>query len=89
MVSGTSGHHPCHCRIALRARPRRWDEWLLGALRHWHEAAREEYPPRREIGRHQSLGCLLDQAPAAVEEIPPIAAMGAVNDPHGPPASRS
>ena len=31
MVSGTSGHHPGHCCIAVRAWLRWWDEWLLGA----------------------------------------------------------
>ena len=47
MVSGTSGHHPGNCRIAVRARLRRWDEWLLGAPRPWHESAGEGYPPSR------------------------------------------
>ena len=49
MVSGGSGHHPGRHRIAVRARPRRWDERLLGAPRHWYEAAGEGYPPPREI----------------------------------------
>ena len=65
VVSGTCSRHPGHCRIAVRARLRRWDEWLLGAPRHWHESAGEGYPPPGDIGRHQSLGCPLDQAPAA------------------------
>ena len=84
MVLGTSGRHPCHCRIAVHARLRRWDEWLLGALRHWHDSAGEGYPPPQEIGRHQPLGCPLDQAPAAAEQIPRLPAMGAANDPHVP-----
>ena len=75
VVSGTSGHPPGHCHIAVRAWPRRWDEWLLGAPRHWHEAAVEGYPPLREIGRHQPLGGPLDQVPTAVEEITPLVAM--------------
>ena len=83
-MSGTSGHQPGHRRIAVCPRPLRWDERLLGAPRHWHGAAGEGYPPPREIGRHQPLGRPLDQAPAAVEEIPPFFAMGAANDPHGP-----
>ena len=45
MVSGTPGRHPGHCRIAVRARLRPWDEWLVGALCHWHESPREGYPP--------------------------------------------
>ena len=84
MVPGTSGHHPGHCRIAVRARLWRWDEWLLGAPRHWLESAGEGYPLPREIGRHQPLGFPLDQPPAAVEEIPGLVAMVAANDPNGP-----
>ena len=84
MVPGTSGHHPGHRRIAVRARPRQWDVRLLGAPCQWREAAGEGYAPPREIGRHQPLGRPLDQGPAAVEEIPPFAAMGAADDPHGP-----
>ena len=76
MVSGTSGHHPGHCRIAVRAWLRRWDELLLGAPRHWHRSAGEGYPPPREIGRYQPLGCPVNQAPAAAEKIPPLVAMG-------------
>ena len=84
MVSGTLGRHPGHCRIAVRARLRRWDEWFLGVPRHWHESAGKGYPPPREIGRHQPPGCPLDQAPASVEEIPPLDDMGAANQPHDP-----
>ena len=84
MVSGTSGHHPGHCRIAVCARSRQWDEWLLRVPCHWHKAAGEGYPPPREIGRHQPLGCPLDQAPATSEEIPLLIAMGAANDAQGP-----
>ena len=76
-MPGTSGHHPGHRRIAIRARPRRWDVRLLGAPCQWCEAAGEGYAPPREIGRHQPLGCPLGQGPAAVEQIPPFAAMGA------------
>ena len=83
-MSGTSGHHPGHCCIAVRARPRRWDKWLLGAPRNWNEAAWEGHLPPREIGRNQPLACPLDQAPAAVERIPQLVAMGAANDPNGP-----
>ena len=83
-MSGASGHHPGHRRIAVRARPRRWDERLLGAPRDWHEAAGEGYPPPCEISRHQPLGRPLDQASAAVGEIPPFVAMGVADDPHGP-----
>ena len=41
-------------------------------------------PLPREKGRHQPLGCPLNQAPAAAEKIPQLVAMGAANDPHGP-----
>ena len=84
VVPGTSGHHPGHRRIAVRARLRRCDVRLLGALRQWHEAAGEGHPPPREIGGHQPLGRPLAQGPAAVEEVPPFVAMGAAHDPHGP-----
>ena len=84
MVPGISGHHPCHCRIAIRARPRRWDVRLLGAPCQWLEAALEGYAPPCEIGRHQPLGRPLGHGPAAVEEIPPFAAMGAADDSHRP-----
>ena len=84
MVPGSSGHHPGHCRIAVRARPRRWDVRLSGAPRQWHEASGEGYPPPRGIGRQQPLGCPLNRGPAAVEEIPSFVAMGAADDPHGP-----
>ena len=84
MVPGTSGHHHGHCRIAVRARPRRWDVRLLGAPCQWCEAAGVGYAPPCEIGRHQPLGRSLGQGPAAVEEIPPFAAMGAADDSHCP-----
>ena len=84
MVQGTSCHYPGHRRIAVRARPRRRDVRLLGAPCQRRNAAGEGYAPPREIGRHQPLGCPLDQGPAAVEEIPQFAAMGAADDPHGP-----
>ena len=35
--------------------------------------------------RHQPLGRRLGQGPAAVEDIPPFAAMGASDNPHCPP----
>ena len=47
VVSGTPGRHPGHCRILLRARLQRWDEWLVGATHRWHESAGEGYPPPR------------------------------------------
>ena len=84
MVPGTSGHHPVHCRIAVRGRPRRWDVRLLVAPCQWCEAAEEGYAPPCEIGRHQFLGRPLGHCPAAVEEIPPPAPMGAGDDPHRP-----
>ena len=84
MVLGTCGHHPGHCRIAIRARPRRWDVRLLGALCQWCEAAGEGYAPPCYIGPHQPLGCPLGQGPAAVEEISSLGAMGAADDPHRP-----
>ena len=84
MVPGISGHCPGHCRIAVRARPLRWDVRLLGALCQWCEAAGEGYAPPCEIGRHQHLGRPVDQGPAAVEEIPPFAAMVAADDRHRP-----
>ena len=84
MAPGTSGHHPGHCRIAVRARPRRWDMRLLGTLCQWSEAAWEGYAPLCEKSRHQHLGRCLGHGPTAVEEIPPFAAMGAAIDSHGP-----
>ena len=84
MVPGTSGHHPGHRRMAVCTRPRRWDVRLLGAPCQWCEAAGEGYAPPGEIGRHQPLRRCLGQGPAAVEEIPPFAAMGASDDPHCP-----
>ena len=83
MVPVTSGHHRGHRRIALRARPGRWDQRLLGAPLHWHEAAGEGYPPPGEMSRHQTLERPLDQGLAAVEKIPRFVAMGAAADPHG------
>ena len=80
MVLGTSGHHPGHCRIAVRDWPRRLVVQLLGAPCQWRAAAGEGYAPERDIRRHQPLGRPFDQGPAAVEEIPPFAAMGAVDD---------
>ena len=84
MLPDTSGHHPGHRRIAVRARPRRWDARLLGARCQWCEAAREGYAPPREIGGHQPLGHPHGQGPFAVEETPPFAVMGASDDPHCP-----
>ena len=84
MVPGTFGHHPGHCRIALRAWPRRWDVRLLSTPCQWCEAAGEGYAPSCEIGRHQPLGRPLGFGPATVEEIPPFAAMGAAEDSHRP-----
>ena len=84
MVPGTCGHHPGHRRIAVRAPPRRWDVRLLGAPCQWCEVAGEGYAPPREIGHHQPLGRPLGQGFAAVEEIPPFAAMGTSDDPHFP-----
>ena len=84
MVPSTSVHHPGHRRIAVHARPRRWEVRLVGAPCQRREAAREGYAPPREIGRQQPLGRPLHQGAAAVEQIPPFAAMGAADDPHGP-----
>ena len=83
-MPGTSGYNPGHRRIAVRARPRRWDVRLLGAPCQRHEAAGERNAPPREISCHQPLGRPLDQGPAAGEENPPFAATGAVDNPHGP-----
>ena len=84
MVAGTSGHRPGHCRIAVRARLRRWDVRLLGTLCQWLEAAWEGYAPPCVIGRHQPLGRPRGHGPAAVEEFPTFAAMGAADDSHRP-----
>ena len=84
MVPGTSGDHPGHCRIAVRARTRRRDFRLLGAPCQWCEAAGEGYAPPCEIGRHEPLGRPFRQGPAAVAESPRCAAMGAADDPHRP-----
>ena len=62
---------------ALPYVPRRWDVRLLGAPCKWCEAAGEGYALPRGICRHQPLGRPFGQGPAAVEEIPPFAAMGA------------
>ena len=83
-MSGISSHHPNHCRIAVRARPREWDVRLLGAPCQWLEAAGEGYAPPCEISRHQPLVCCRGHGPAGVEEIPPFADMGAAEDYHGP-----
>ena len=83
-MAGNSGHHPGHCRIAVRARPRRWDVRLLGAPCQWFEAAGEGYAPPCEIGRHQPLGRPLGHGPAAVQEILHFAALGAADDSHRP-----
>ena len=48
----------------------------------WLEAAGEGYAPPCEVGRHQPLGRPKGHGPAAVEEIPPFAEMGAANDSH-------
>ena len=80
--AGHLGNHPGHYRFALRAWLPRWDN--VGAPRHWHESAGDGYPLPRDIGRHQPLGCPPDQPPAALQEILPLVAMGAVNDPLGP-----
>ena len=84
MVPGTSGHYPGHCSIAVRARLRRRDMRLLGTLCQWLEAAWERNDPPCEIGRHQSLGRPRGHGPAALEEFPPFAAMGAADDSHRP-----
>ena len=84
MVPGISRHHPGCCRIAVRAWSRRWDVRLFGAPCQWCEAAGEGYAPPCEIGRHRPLGRPLGQDPAAVEDIPPFAAMGAADDSHSP-----
>ena len=57
---------------------------LLGTLCQWLEAACEGYAPPCEIGRHRPLGRPRGHGPAAVEEIPPFAAMGAANNSHRP-----
>ena len=57
---------------------------LFGAPCQWREAAGEGYAPPREIGHNQPFGRPLDQGPAAVERIPPFAAMGAADDPNIP-----
>ena len=40
--------------------------------------------PLREVGRHQPLGRPWGHGPAAVEEFPPLATMGAAGDAHRP-----
>ena len=44
MVSSGPDRHPGHCSIAVRARLWRWEEWLAGATRHWHESAGQGIP---------------------------------------------
>ena len=83
-MPGTPGHCPGNCRIAVPARLRRWDVRLLGTLCQWLEAAWEGYAPPCGIGRHQPLGRPRGHGPAAVEGIPPLAAMGAADDIHRP-----
>ena len=84
MVPGTSRRHPGNCRTAVRARPRTWDVRQLGAPCQWCEALGEGYAPPCEIGRHQPICRPLGQGPAAVEDIPPFAAIGSADDPHRP-----
>ena len=57
---------------------------LQGALYQRFEAAWRGYAPPREVGRHQLLGRPRGHGPAAVEEIPPLGAMGAAGDAHRP-----
>ena len=82
VVPGTSGYHPGHRRIAVRARPPRWDVLLLGTPCQSLEAAGEGYAPPCGIGCHQPLGRLLGHGPAAAEKIPPFVTMGAAADSH-------
>ena len=80
MLPGTSGHHPGRRRITVCAQPRQWDLRLSGAPCQRREAAGGRgMPPPRRIGRHQPLGRPVDQGPAAVEEIPPLATTGAAD----------
>ena len=83
-MPGTSGHHPGHCRIAVRARLRRRDVRLLGAPCQWLKAAGEGGAPPFEVGRHQPPGRPWGHGSVVVEEIPPFAAMGDPDDPHRP-----
>ena len=57
---------------------------LLGTLYERLEAAWRGDAPPREVGRHQPLCRPLGQGSAAVEEIPPLGAMGAAGDAHRP-----
>ena len=56
---------------------------LLGAPCQWCEDG-EGYAPPYEKGRYQPLRRPLGHGPAAVEEIPPFAAMGAADNSHRP-----
>ena len=57
---------------------------LRGALYQRFEAAWRGEAPPCEVGRHQPLGCPRGNGPAAVEEVPPLGAMGAAGDAHRP-----
>ena len=57
---------------------------LLGTLYQQPEAAWRGDAPPREVGRHQPLGRPRGLGPAAVEEVPPLGAMGAAGDAHHP-----
>ena len=57
---------------------------LQGALYQRFEAAWRGYAPPREVGHHQPLGGPRGHGPAAVEEVPPLGAMGTAGDAHRP-----
>ena len=57
---------------------------LQGALYQQFEAAWRGYAPPREVGRHQPLDRPRGHGSAAVEEIPPLGAMGTAGDAHRP-----
>ena len=84
MQPGTSGHHPGHCRIVVRARLQQRDVRLLGTLYQWPEALWEGDGLPLEVGRHQPLSRPRGHGPAAVEELPPLAAKGAPGDARRP-----
>ena len=57
---------------------------LQGAPYQRFEAAWRGDAPPSEVGRHQPLGRPRGHGPAAVEEVPPLSAMGAAGDAHCP-----
>ena len=74
-----------HCRFVIGAWLWWGDGWLMGPLNHRLLRSRDRDLPPRHTGRHGSVhGVLRAQAPSAEEEIFPLLAVGASDEPHGP-----